>query len=242
MLRAHRVRLTRQLDGDEIDLEAWIEAVADFRAGLPMSQALYQTHRPMRRDMAILLLIDISGSTDGWVSGNRRIIDVEREALLLVCIALEGLGEPYAVQAFSGEGPDHVTVRAIKGFDEKYSNDIALRIAALEPEHYTRAGAAMRHASALLMRQAARHRLLLLLSDGKPNDRDDYEGRYGVEDLRQSVVEAQLQGISPFCLTIDRHAAAYLPQVFGAHRYALLSRPERLPTVLLDWMKRLMVS
>ncbi len=242
MLRAHRVRLTRQLDGDDIDLEAYIEGYADLRAGRPMTQALYQTQRPVRRDMAIALLIDVSGSTDGWISENRRIIDVEREALLLVCIALEGMGEPYTVQAFSGEGPDNVTIKTIKGFDERYNNDIARRIAALEPEHYTRAGAALRHATALLMRQSARHRLLLLLSDGKPNDVDDYEGRYGLEDMRQSVVEAQLQGIAPFCLTIDRHAAGYLPQVFGARHYALLPKPELLPTVLLDWMKRLMTN
>src|SRR5690606_22161978 len=111
---------------------------ADFRAGLPRSYALYQTRRAIRRNVAITLLIDVSGSTDGWVSGNRRIIDVEREAVLLVCMALESLGEPYAVQAFSGEGPGGVTVREIKGFDERYSNTVALRISALEPEHYTR--------------------------------------------------------------------------------------------------------
>ena len=207
-----------------------------------MSQALYQSQRTMRRDLAIALLIDNSGSTDGWVSENRRVIDVEREALLLVCIALDGMGEPYTVQAFSGEGPDRVTVRELKGFDEAYGDDVALRIAALEPEHYTRTGAAMRHATALLMKQPARHRLLLLLSDGKPNDVDDYEGRYGVEDMRQAVVEAQLQGISPFCLTIDRHAAGYLPRIFGAHRYALLPKPELLPGVLLDFMKRLLLQ
>src|SRR5690606_25464695 len=149
-------------------------------------------------------LIDISGSTDSWVSANRRIIDVEREALLLVCVALQGLGEPYSVLAFSGEGPQAVTLREIKSFEENYSNETALRIGALEPQHYTRAGTAIRHATAGLMRQPAAHRLLVLLSDGKPNDRDNYEGRYGVEDMRQAVTEARLQGIFPFCLTIDR--------------------------------------
>ncbi|QAU35209.1 VWA domain-containing protein [Janthinobacterium sp. 17J80-10] len=242
MLRANRVRLSRQLDGDDIDLDAYIDGYADFRAGRSMPQALYQTCRPMRRDMAISLMIDVSGSTDSWVSDDRRIIDVEREALLLVCIALDGMGEPYTVQAFSGEGPDNVSIKTIKDFDERYDNDIALRIAALEPEHYTRAGAALRHATALLMRQSAHHRLLVLLSDGKPNDIDDYEGRYGVEDMRQAVVEAQLQGVTPFCLTIDRHAAGYLSQVFGLRHYALLPKPELLPTVLLDWMKRLMTA
>jgi nitric oxide reductase NorD protein len=240
MLRAHRTRLRKQLDGDELDLEACIESRADWRAGLPMAQAVYQTHRRSRRDMAIMLLIDVSGSTDGWVSANRRVIDVEREALLLVCIALAGMGAPYAVQAFSGQGPNAVVVKAIKRFEEPYSNDVAQRISALEPEHYTRVGAAIRHASATLMREPAAHRLLLLLSDGKPNDVDRYEGRYGVEDTRQAVTEAKLQGIFPFCLTVDRNAASYLPAVFGAGQYALLTKPQLLPIVLLDWMKRLL--
>ncbi len=239
MLRARRVCLRRQLDGDELDLEAWIASHADFRAGLPRSQALYQSQRRIRRDTAVMLLVDASGSTDGWIGAQRRVIDVEREALLLVCIALDGLGEPYAVQTFSGEGPQGVTMRCIKRFDEVHGAEVARRIAGLEPEHYTRAGAALRHATALLMKQPAAHRLLLLLSDGKPNDIDAYEGRYGVEDMRQAVNEARLQGISPFCLTIDRQAANYLPAVFGASHYALLPRPELLPTVLLDWMKRL---
>lgn len=242
MLRRQRTRLRKQLDGDELDLETYIDSHADFRAGLPMAQALYQTHRRSRRDMAIMLLIDVSGSTDAWISANRRVVDVEREALLLVCIALEGMGEPYSVQAFSGQGPHAVTVRTIKRFDEQYNNDIARRIAALEPEQYTRAGAAIRHASTMLMREPAAHRLLLLLSDGKPNDIDRYEGRYGVEDTRQAVTEARLQGIFPFCLTVDRHAANYLPAVFGARQYALLPKPELLPIVLLDWMKRLVVA
>lgn len=242
MLRAQRMRLRKQSEGEDIDLDAYIEAYADFRAGRPLSQQLYQTIRPARRDTAIALLIDVSGSTDGWVSGKRRVIDVEREALLLVCLALESLGEPYTVQAFSGDGPNYVTVKALKTFDEPYGADTALRIAGLEPERYTRAGAAIRHTTALLMQKPARHRLLLLLSDGKPNDVDEYEGRYGVEDMRQSVNEAKLQGISPFCLTIDRQGAAYLPQIFGAGYYAMLMKPESLPTVLLEWIRRLLAD
>jgi nitric oxide reductase NorD protein len=238
-LRAQRVRLRKQWEGDDIDLEAYIDGCAEARAGLSMPQALYQTQRRGRRDMAIMLLIDVSGSTDSWLSNHRRVIDVEREALLLVCLALESLGEPFSVLAFSGEGPQRVTIRTLKAFDERYSDEVGRRIAALEPERYTRAGAALRHASTLLMREAATHRLLLLLSDGKPNDVDQYEGRYGVEDMRQAVTEAKLQGIYPFCLTIDRQAANYLPAVFGSRQYALLHRPELLPSVLLDWIRRL---
>jgi len=239
LLRARPARRRQQLEGDELDLEAYIDAVAQARAGLSMPQALYQTQRRDKRDLAIMLLVDASGSTDGWLSCQRRIIDVEREALLLVCLALEGLSQPYCVQAFSGEGPQRVTLRTLKGFAEGFGNDIGQRIAGLEPERYTRAGAAIRHASAELMNQPAAHRLLLLLSDGKPNDVDHYQGRYGLEDMRQAINEAKLQGIQPFCLTIDRHAADYLPRVFGAHHYALLSDPERLPGVLLKWLKRL---
>ena len=241
MLHARRVTLRRQLDGEDIDLDACIDALADLKAGAHMHSGLYRTSRAVERNMAIVLLIDVSGSTDAWVSSNRRIIDVEREALLLVCIALKELGEPYAVQAFSGEGPKAVAIKTVKSFDEPFGNELALRIAALEPERYTRAGAALRHVTAELMGQAAHHRLLLLLSDGKPNDVDEYEGRYGVEDMQRAVTEAKLQGIFPFCLTIDRQAANYLPRIFGPNQYAMLPRPELLPAVLLDWMRRLLL-
>lgn len=242
MLKAQRVRLHKQLEGDDVDLDAYIAGYSDFRAGHPMPQGLYRSCRQARRDMAIMLLVDISGSTDGWVAASKRVIDVEREALLLVSMALQGLAEPNAIMAFSGEGPHGVVIRIVKSFEEPFGAPVARRIAMLEPEHYTRAGAAMRHAAAILMKQPARHRLLLMLSDGKPNDVDEYEGRYGAEDMRQAVTETKLQGIQPFCLTVDRQAAAYLPAIFGAHQYALLPRPELLPTVLLDWMRRLLHS
>ena len=242
MLQATRQWQRRQADGEEIDLDAYVAAYADQHGGGALAESLYRSQRRRERSLAITLLVDASGSTDSWVVANRRVIDVEREALLLVAIALQRLGEPYAIQAFSGAGPGAVTLRELKGFSEPYGEEVALRISSLEPEQYTRTGAAIRHACAGLMRQPANHRLLLLLSDGKPSDRDEYEGRYGVEDMRQAVIEATLQGISPFCLTIDRQGTAYLPRIFGAQRYALLPRPELLPTVLLDWMRRLITQ
>ncbi|MGY0650872.1 nitric oxide reductase activation protein NorD [Luteimonas sp. A537] len=239
-LRPERVRMRRQSDGEDIDIDACVEGRADLRAGGFLREGLYETRRPGRRSIAVSLLVDVSGSTDGFIGGGRRVIDVEREALLLVCMALEGLGEPFSAMAFSGEGPHGVSMRTLKAFDEAYGPDIALRIAGLEPENYTRAGAAIRHATALLMRQPAEHRLLLMLSDGKPNDADRYDGLFGVEDMRQSVTEARLQGIFPFCLTVDLQAPGYLPKVFGPESYAVLSAPERLPLVLLDWTRRLL--
>ncbi|TYT25242.1 hypothetical protein FZO89_02570 [Luteimonas viscosa] len=239
-LRPERVRLRRQSDGEDIDIDACVEGRADLRAGGFLCEGLYESRRPGRRSIAVSLLVDASGSTDGFIGGGRRVIDVEREALLLVCIALQGLGEPFCVMAFSGEGPHGVSMRMLKAFDEPYGDEVALRIAGLEPENYTRAGAAIRHATSLLMRQPAEHRLLLVLSDGKPNDADRYDGAYGVEDMRQAVTEARLQGIFPFCLTVDLQAPGYLPKVFGPGHYALLSSPARLPVVLLDWTRRLL--
>lgn len=239
-LRPERVRLRRQSDGEDIDIDACVEGRADLRAGGFLREGLYEARRPGRRSIAVSLLVDASGSTDGFIGDGRRVIDVEREALLLVCMALEGLGEPFSVMSFSGEGPHGVTMRMLKAYDEAYGQDVALRIAGLEPEHYTRAGAAIRHATSLLMRQPAKHRLLLMLSDGKPNDADRYDGLFGVEDMRQSVTEARLQGIFPFCLTVDLQAPGYLPKVFGPGHYALLATPERLPLVLLDWTRRLL--
>jgi len=145
------------------------------------------------------------------------------------------------VTSFSGEGPKGVVVRHLKRFDERYVSDVVQRIAALEPEHFTRAGAAICHATAGLMKQPARHRLLLLLSDDKPNDVDQYDGRYGAEDRRQAINEAKLQGVLRFAW---RSIAMPLRicRVFGVHQYALLTRPDRLPIVLLDWLKRLLAS
>lgn len=239
-LRPERVRLRRQAEGEDIDLDACVEARVDLRAGGSAGEGLYESRRPGRRSISVCLLVDVSGSTDAFIGAGRRVIDVEREALLLVCMALESLGEPFCVIAFSGEGPHGVALRTIKAFDEPYGEPVALRIAGLEPDRYTRAGAALRHAATLLMQQPAEHRLLLMLSDGKPNDADRYEGRFGVEDMRQAVTEARLQGIFPFCLTVDLQAPRYLPKVFGAANYALLSTPERLPLVLLDWTRQLL--
>jgi nitric oxide reductase NorD protein len=238
-IRAHPHRMHRQQDGNEVDLAAAIDGFVDLRAGAGEIDRVYERLRPARRELSVQILIDVSGSTDGWVAENRRVIDVAREALLMVCIALDSLHEPYSVMAFSGEGPQGVTVRTVKGFDEHDREEVALRIASLEPEKYTRAGAAIRHASSKLMARNSRHRLLLMLSDGKPNDVDEYEGRYGVEDMRRAVIEARLQGIFPFCLTIDRQMGSYLPGVFGQHHYALLQRPQMLPTALVGWLAKL---
>ena len=238
-LRPRRLRLGRQVDGPEVDLSAYVSVQADLRAGLGSDNRLYEAIKAARRDVAIALLVDVSGSTDSWVTQGLRVVDVEKEALLIVCDALDALSDPYGVFAFSGEGPERVTLLPIKLFEERSSALVHRRIAALEPDRYTRLGTAMRHVTSLLTRQAAAHRLLLVLSDGKPNDVDVYEGRYGIEDSRQAVMEARLQGLHAFCVTVDRHAPAYMPRIFGAGGYAALHHPEHLPTVLVEVLRRL---
>lgn len=238
-LRPRRVRRGRQADGAEVDLDAYVTGVADRHAGEPGDDRLYTDSRPARRDLAIAVLADASASTDAWVSGTLRIVDVEKEALVVLLEALDVLGDRHAVLAFSGQGPGAVHVLTVKGFDEGSRTSARRRIAALDADGYTRVGAAVRHASALLGRERARYRLLLLLSDGKPNDVDQYAGRYGIEDTRQAVAEARLQGLMPFCLTIDREAPSYLPAIFGPRGFAVLSRPERLPHVLIEVLRSL---
>lgn len=241
-LRPQRTRLRRQPDGGDLDMEAWVETWADRRAGVARAAGedrLYVAERAARRSLAIALLIDVSASTDSWVAGTRRVIDVEKEALLVVAEALAWLGDRAAIYAFSGEGPGGVRVRVVKAFEERASAAVARRIERLEPDGYTRVGTAVRHATARLAGQPAHRRLLLLLTDGRPNDVDRYEGRYGIEDTRQAVREARCEGVLTYGLTVDRTAPAWLTTMFGPGRAALLRRPEQLPAALVEVLRRL---
>ena len=238
-LRPRRMSVGRQPDGPELDIAACITTAADLRAGGVVDDRLYVMQRPARRELRVALLVDVSASTDSWVAGHRRIVDVEKEALLVVCEALDALGDRYGIYAFSGEGPEDVSLLPVKTFAERTSDLVRRRIAALDADRYTRLGAAIRHATAALSREAAGRRLLLILSDGKPNDVDAYEGRYGIEDARQAVAESRVQNVHTFCLTVDREAPRYAPRIFGASGFALLHKAEQLPVVLIDVLRRL---
>jgi nitric oxide reductase NorD protein len=232
-LRARRMLLDRQRSGDELDLAACVDAAIDRRIGWPPDDRLYLDARPARRGFAISLLVDISGSTETRVTPQFKIIDLERLALLLASEALDALGDLYSITAFTGKGPDNVIVMPVKRFDETSSDDTRRRIAALTPGGFTRLGAAVRHSTRQLVHETAGHRLLLILSDGRPNDYDRYQGTYGIEDARQSIMEARASGVFPFCLTVDRDASEYLPRIFGTSGHTILRRPEQLPTALL---------
>jgi nitric oxide reductase NorD protein len=234
-LRPRRERHPREHEGDELDVDAVVEDFADRRAGRTPSERLYFAERPLRRDVTVALLIDASGSTDAWVSGGRTVLEVEKHAALVLCEALRSLGDRHGVYAFCGRGPQGSTVTRVKGFEERTDDAVRARMAGLSGADYTRLGTPIRHLTATLTRERSRVRLLFLLSDGKPNDEDEYEGRYGIEDTRQAVAEARLQGLAVFCLTIDREGSTYLPHMFGPHGYAVAARvaelPRRLPEI-----------
>src|SRR5262245_9785009 len=227
-LRPRREQLGRQLEGDEIDVDALVAEHGERRAGLAPHGRVYRRERPRRRDVAMVLLVDASGSTDAWISRSERVIDVAKQAALCLGESLAALGDRHAVYAFSGRGPGDVRVQVAKRFTEPWSESVRGRIGAVQPDRSTRLGAPIRHATAELARQGARARLLLVLSDGKPDDEDVYEGRYGLE----AVCEARRAGVHPFCVTIDRSGPSYLPHLFGASGYTVLWDLRQLPTRL----------
>ncbi len=221
---------------DEVGVDGHVDAYGDARAGLsPQVNA-----QAARADTATLLLIEVGAASQEWVSSTHQLIDLQREAVLLACLALYSLGEPYSVFVCSSDGAQRTGLRCLKQFDEAYSDDVALRIAGMRPEPHARTGAALRHATALLAEQTVQHRMLLLLSDGAAHDADDYHGRYGMEDIRQAVREARMQGISSVSFSTDQLSGNYLPTVFGEQQSTVLYRPELLPSALTQWLHRLM--
>ena len=225
-----RVWRRAQPDGQEVDLDAYLRFAADRRAGSPTGgDALYRDMRSGARDLACLLMADLSLSTDTWVNDHHRVIDVIRDSLYLFSEALDATGDRFGVYGFSSRRRDPVRVHTLKAFDERYGDRVRGRIEAIKPGYYTRMGAAIRYASALLAEQPAGRRLLLLLTDGKPNDLDKYEGRYGIEDTREAVREARRLGLQPFCVTIDAKGNDYLPHLFGNAGYVVIRKPSELP-------------
>lgn len=230
-LRPRRQMFCAQGDGDDFDLSALVRSYADVRAGGAGSDRVYVQARNAERDLAVALLVDASLSTDGWVD-NRRVLDVEKEAVLALSHGLAGCGDAHAIFAFTSRTRHAVRVRMLKDFDEPLNARVHRRLEALRPGYYTRIGAALRHVAARLGERPNRHHLLLLLTDGKPNDLDHYEGRYGVEDTRRAIREARRDGLAVFGITIDSKAHDYFPYLFGRGAYAIVGRIARLPAAL----------
>jgi hypothetical protein len=237
-------RVANELDGDDYDLNALIDYVIDRRADGQQSERVYTRRLRRERDVAVSFLLDQSSSTartigrhplQPYTHPGRRIIEVEKEGLVLMSEALEAVGDPYSIYGFTSEGRRNVKFYVVKDFDEPYAGEVEQRIGGINYQNNTRLGAAVRHAAAKLRRQEARTRLLIVLSDGRPYDHDYGDARYARDDTREALRQARLDGITPFCITIDRDSEAELRDLYGEVGYTIiddvLSLPERMPAI-----------
>ncbi|MCU7940861.1 MAG: VWA domain-containing protein [gamma proteobacterium symbiont of Bathyaustriella thionipta] len=232
-LTTKRVWHRHQSEGSEMDMDAYINYVGERFSGHKVEQPdLYQQLRSSERDLSCLLLADFSLSTDTWLSNDARIIDVIRDSLFLFSESLRNTGDQFSIYGFSSRNRGHIRFNTLKTFQESYNGMVRSRIQAIKPGFYTRLGAAIRYASAKLEVQDTQQRLLLILTDGKPNDLDRYEGRYGVEDTRRAIHEARVKGLQTFCITIDDQGGEYLPHIFGNNGFTIIRKPEHLPQKL----------
>jgi nitric oxide reductase NorD protein len=223
----------RCADGDALDLDGWVRNAAESRSqAAPGDPPIFARRVRAERSFATLLLADLSLSTDAYVDDHGRVIDVIRDALYVFGTALEGTGDAFAMLGFSSVRRSHVRMQLLKEFGEAWGRVAQARVGAVKPGYYTRVGAALRFATRRLAERPERQRLLLILTDGKPNDLDVYEGCWGIEDTRHAVHEARAAGLVPFCLSIDEQAHDYLPHLFGRQGWAHVRRPTELPARL----------
>jgi nitric oxide reductase NorD protein len=217
-------------DGEEVDMDAYLRFRTDRASGCSVAaDNLYRQMNAGARDLACLLLADLSLSTDTWVSNEARVLDVIQDSLYLFAESLTATGDQFGIYGFSSRKRDPIRIHTIKTFEESYSGRIRGRINALAPGYYTRLGAGIRFAAERLREQGAGRRLLLILTDGKPNDLDQYEGRYGIEDTRHAIQMVRNLGFHPFCVTIDEKGNDYLPHLFGSSGYVVIRDPLELP-------------
>ncbi len=224
-------RVTGQPDGDEVDLDAVVRRAGEQRAGMQGDDRIYIRREKRARDVAVACLVDMSGSTSRELENGRRVIDIEKEALVLLCEALDAVGDQYGLFAYSGQGRAMVDFLTIKDFDDRLDASTAHRLGGLAPQHQNRDGAAIRHATTKLLKRDVKNRILILLSDGRPLD-DHYKDEYSLEDTKAALREARHRGVETFCVTIDREAESYVRRMYAEARYCVISSVETLPTKL----------
>jgi nitric oxide reductase NorD protein len=234
ILRGEDRLLKRQHFGEEVDIDALVEAWADVHAGREMTDRLFMHMHREERNIAVIFMVDMSGSTRGWIN------DAERESLILLAEALETLGDRYAIYGFSGWTRKRCDAYRVKAFDEPLDETVKGRICGIEAKDYTRMGAPIRHLTRKLKEVDARTKLLITISDGKPDDYDlEYRGEYGIEDTHQALLEARREGIHPFCITIDKEGQEYLPHMYGAASYTVIDDVRKLPLKVSDIYRRI---
>ena len=240
LIRAARVgraqRLRRQAEGETLDLDAAIDAAAALRMGDVPDPRVYQTMARRHRDLAVSVLLDISQSTADRVPGaGRSVLDMEREATVLLAHAMQSLGDPFSVAAFSSNGREDVRVTRIKDFAQPFGREAAARLAGLAPGYSTRIGAALRHVGAELAHQPSHRRLVLVVTDGEPSDIDCADPDYLIEDARRAVHALGAQGIDVFAVCLGHRNTDTETRIFGRRGYIQIARvaalTERLPAL-----------
>ena len=226
-------RLRRQLEGDRLDLDACIGATIDLRTGRAPDPRVLQRQGRNSRDLAVLVLLDLSQSTNDWVpAAGTSVLNLAREATALVAHAMHDLGDDFAIHGFDSNGRHEVEYYRFKDFDQPYDELARARLGGMKGQLSTRMGTALRHAGHFLRQRRASHRLILLLTDGEPHDIDVHDRQYLIHDTRRAVEDQRRYGIATFCLSLDPAADAYVTRIFGARNFMVLDHLRRLPEKL----------
>ncbi|MHB1061596.1 MAG: VWA domain-containing protein, partial [Thiobacillus sp.] len=224
-----KVRIRYQEEGSELDLDVAIRSLIDFKGGATPDPRINMSHRTDGRDIAVMLLLDLSESLNEKAAGSdQTILELSQEAVSLLAWSIEKLGDPFAIAGFHSNTRHDVRYLHIKGYGEHFNDDVKARLAAMEAGYSTRMGAAMRHAAHYLGARPADKKLMLILTDGRPSDVDTHDERLLVEDARQAVKELDQQGIFAYCISLDPKADEYVGDIFG-RQFTVIDHIERLP-------------
>ncbi len=227
------VRMRRQLEGDKLDLDASIRAAVDMRSGRTPDPRVHERQGKRSRDLAVLLLLDLSQSTNDFVpSAGTTVLNLAREATALVADAMDKIGDRFAIHGFDSNGRHEVEYYRFKDFDDDYSEPARARLAGMTAQLSTRMGAALRHAGHFLRYRRAARKLILVVTDGEPHDIDVHDRKYLVFDAKHAVEEQTRYGVSTFCISLDKSADQYVSRIFGARNYLVLDHLRRLPEKL----------
>jgi len=226
-------RIRRQEDGDELDINAAVRAMIDIRMGQQPDTRIMMRYKRNVRDLAVMVLLDMSESSNDKVRGkDYSIMDLTRSATVLLSDALDRIGDPFALHGFCSDGRHDVHYYRFKDFDKPYNDLVKARLAGLKGSYSTRMGAALRHAGEQLKLQPKSKKVLFIITDGEPADNDVRDPQYLRFDTKRAVEELQRDGITTYALSLDPHADQYVSRIFGAKNFTVLDQVERLPEKL----------
>jgi nitric oxide reductase NorD protein len=241
LMRPEALRKMRYMeDGDDLDTDGLVEYVVDRKARVSPTPRVYIKREKRDRDVTTAFLVDMSSSTDRKIDGRKAIIDIEKEALLLMCEALEAIRDEYAIYGFSGSGREDSQFYVVKELGERYDDRVKNRIGGIYARQKTRMGPAIRHATRRLAAADSNVKLMILLTDGKPYDSDTYQDNaYAQEDTKMALREARRAKIHLFCVTVDREGADYLPHMYSDANFVVVDDVRTLPQKLPQLYRRL---